>query len=109
MKKIVRLTESDLIRLVKRVIKENVAPLYNVGDKLSIYWLNDVYGSYIYLTVNKVNSNKMSCTITKLQGPFLDLKVGEKVELSINQNTYNLNRMENQQQITGNLTDLKKI
>ena len=69
MKKVIRLTESDLVRLVKRVVKEQAQqnPLgqqgqskgqssvkYKVGDTLYLYYKIDVYAQYIAVEVKGV-------------------------------------------------------
>jgi hypothetical protein len=102
MKKIVRLTESDLVRLVNRVISEQSSQLYRVGDKLKVKWINDVYATKIYLTVKKpLTPNSMECVITKLEGPFDSLKVGTKVIVTVKNGMYKFDIKDNFQNIEG--------
>jgi len=102
MKKIVRLTESDLVRLVNRVISEQSSQLYRVGDKLKVKWINDVYATKIYLTVKKpLTPNSMECVITKLEGPFDSLKVGTKVIVTVKNGMYKFDIGDNYQNIEG--------
>ncbi len=102
MKKIVRLTESDLVRLVNRVISEQSSQLYRVGDKLKVKWINDVYSTKIYLTVKKpLTPNSMECVITKLEGPFDSLKVGTKVIVTVKNGMYKFDIGDNYQNIEG--------
>jgi hypothetical protein len=64
-KKVVRLTESDLVRLVKRVVKEQIetspvqskgqSPVkYKVGDNLFLYYMIDVYGQALTAQVKAI-------------------------------------------------------
>jgi|688.fasta_scaffold366218_2 hypothetical protein len=102
MKKIVRLTESDLVRLVNRVISEQSSQLYRVGDKLKVKWINDVYATEIYLTVKKpLTPNSMECVITRLEGPFDSLKVGTKVIVTVKNGMYKFDIKDNFQNIEG--------
>jgi hypothetical protein len=102
MKKIVRLTESDLVRLVNRVISEQSSQLYRVGDKLKVKWINDVYSTEIYLTVKKpLTPNSMECVITRLEGPFDSLKVGTKVIVTVKNGMYKFDIKDNFQNIEG--------
>jgi hypothetical protein len=54
MKKIIKLTESDLMRIVKRVINENIEP--KKGDYISLFCANHKENNSI--TINKVEYYK---------------------------------------------------
>jgi hypothetical protein len=65
MKKVIRLTESDLVRLVKRVVKEQIetspvqskgqSPVkYKVGDILYLNYMVDVYAQVIPVQVKTI-------------------------------------------------------
>lgn len=102
MKRVVKLTEGDLMRLVKRVISEQSSQLYKMGDKLRVDWINDVYSTQIYLTVKKpLTPNSMECVITRLEGPFDSLKVGTKVVVTVKNGMYKFDVMDNGLPIEG--------
>ena len=69
MKKIVRLTEADLNRIVKRVIDESKKPLMEdvtIGD-VKVYPSNYTYGGPLYLEYKGVKTKyKINVTVKKL-------------------------------------------
>jgi hypothetical protein len=67
MKKVVRLTESDLVRLIKRVIKEDENLGENLGIKIKVR--SDSWKKDLYFDVLKREPSPMGCNfISKLRG-----------------------------------------
>jgi hypothetical protein len=112
MKKVIRLTESDLVRLVKRIVKEQVetSPVqskgqstvkYKVGDVLQLFYKVDVYAQYITVKVKGVrggfgpgvqgpasqkNSMELDCVVIEEGGGYQTtpkIKNGDSVTVAI--------------------------
>jgi hypothetical protein len=69
MKKVIKLTESDLTRIVKRVIKENNWEKYGFSDEetfLEEYNNADEYASELYMSIDRDITNLIGYTLSNV-------------------------------------------
>lgn len=109
MKKIIRLTESDLVRIVKRVITESSYP---TGTKIKIPIKKN--GTYIIIKIKSVTENGSNVTYyySVVSSTFSDMEIGYSNNLTVKNNkTYYLDSPYDLSETlqSGPISDLKKI
>ena len=114
MKKVISLTESDLMRLVKRVIKEqSKAPLFSIGDKVKIPIKKN--GTYIICRITDIDdsSKEIDYRYKVISSTYPEMGVGYNNSFFINNNTYTLYSSEGEGSggilQTGPITEIKKM
>jgi hypothetical protein len=97
MKRIVRLTESDLVRLVNRVIKEQgnmqQVKTYTVGSKGGglLFPGGNHPGGFDFVVKKVLGNNKYTVTISKLDHKSDIFKVGDSGTLTVGKKDSKLN------------------
>ena len=120
MKRVIRLTESDLIRLVKKVINEQ-KEVIKVGDK---YKITNPNGSHLKFKItNKESDEEFEGTITEVYGKIepgnysktlRSPKLGDPIQISLDEDGmfysfYLPNTYGETEAGSGEISDLKKI
>ncbi len=127
MKRIIRLTESDLARLVRRVIKENEGNIkVKVGD---IYKITNLDGTHVRFKITKEDNyggdvsfvgiilgvfGKIEPDSDMRSYGYRDVKVGDPIELSFDEDgsgfSFYLPKTDGETESGGgNMNDLKKL
>jgi hypothetical protein len=121
MKKIVRLTESDLTRLVKRIIRENEMESIKIGD---MYKITNPNGSHLKFKItNKENNEEYSGTIIQVYGTIepgdfsktlKSPKAGDPIQISLDEDgsfySFYLPKTYGEMEAgSGDISDLKKL